>query len=171
MAQANRTDGKFVNLNQLARVLGVSQPTMRAMVKDNPDMPVAARGGRGRAWRFDLDAVLVWRERAQLAAAEKSGQMSPAQLKAYWDAVRVEDGVRLRRNELVERGPLMALLAAVFGDLRRDLLQVPLLFAKETELSRHDRLALERLITARLNAAAARLQDPGQHGRLLKAAS
>jgi phage terminase Nu1 subunit (DNA packaging protein) len=63
-----------VNLDELAGLLSVSLPTAKKLVEKYPDMPVLERGGQGKAWRFDAEAVTSFfaevreREEAERAA-------------------------------------------------------------------------------------------------------
>jgi phage terminase Nu1 subunit (DNA packaging protein) len=69
----------LVNQKELARALGVSINTARALLDRFPDLPVAERGSNGREYRFDLQAVQTF-------------------LKAKRDA---EDAAQQQRSELL----------------------------------------------------------------------
>ena len=69
---------RSVDLSTLAfDVLEVSIPTVKLMMRRHVDFPILKRGGQGRAWQFDADAVLAFvaslraRRDADLAARER----------------------------------------------------------------------------------------------------
>lgn len=59
--------GKTVNQAELALLFGVSVVTLRSW--ERMGMPVAEKGGSGRAYTYDTAAVLRWREQQLLASA------------------------------------------------------------------------------------------------------
>jgi phage terminase Nu1 subunit (DNA packaging protein) len=69
-------DAAFVNKDEMARLLGISKPTLTDLIAKYPDFPVAERGDKGRPYAFDAAAVLAWKQRhveaAQAVAAEKT---------------------------------------------------------------------------------------------------
>lgn len=66
----------LVNKRELARILGVSLPTMTAVLERYPDFPVASRGSNGVPWQFDPELakafVLAKRDEERAADAAKS---------------------------------------------------------------------------------------------------
>jgi phage terminase Nu1 subunit (DNA packaging protein) len=51
-----------INMAELATMLGCSLPTAQRLPVRYPDMPVTERGGLGKSWRFDAEAVLAFLE-------------------------------------------------------------------------------------------------------------
>lgn len=168
MTQEPKIVGHLVNLDRLARVLGMSLPKARSLVRDCPDLPVVSRGRQGKAWVFNLDEVLAWRDRTQVVAAEKTGQISPAQEKARWEAERTKDQVRLSRGELVEARVLHVLLAEIFTSLRKRVLMVPLDLKRRFNLSREIHAESVKMLTGVLNETAEALRDPASQAAMLR---
>ncbi len=59
--------GVFVQLPELAKILGVSHPTIHNYVRYN-DCPVAVRGSRGKPHIFDTAKVIDWLENRAINA-------------------------------------------------------------------------------------------------------
>lgn len=59
-----------VTMEKMAAALGVSLPTMRRLIMRYDDLPVLDRGGNGKPWAFDPEAVIafVQTRRAEEAA-------------------------------------------------------------------------------------------------------
>nr|WP_314074862.1 terminase small subunit [uncultured Roseococcus sp.] len=59
---------------ELAKIIGVSLPTMTSIIARYPDMPVERQGRSGEAWQFDADAVVEFLrvKRAEEAEEEAS---------------------------------------------------------------------------------------------------
>lgn len=78
-------EAKVVNMQGAARACGVSVNAFRAWL-DDPDsgLPILEVGGNGRAYRFDLDAVVEWRrakiEDARVAAERRDDEIRQARL-------------------------------------------------------------------------------------------
>lgn len=106
------------NRNEIARVLGVSLPTITDWI--GRGMPVVERGGRGAPWVFDVPACVCWRidwELAQqtsrstkdltLEEAERRQTIADATLKeikvaeALREVVRVEEVSRLWEGRII----------------------------------------------------------------------
>lgn len=72
----------IVNLAEMARLLDVSLPTMRDYITRYPDMPTLQRGGLGKPWEFDAEAVLgfMGERKAVEARAEEERSQQLAQM-------------------------------------------------------------------------------------------
>jgi phage terminase Nu1 subunit (DNA packaging protein) len=53
-------DDLIVNRDQLSQLLRCSLPTVNALVKRYSDFPIIERGGLGREWKFDGNAVIAF---------------------------------------------------------------------------------------------------------------
>lgn len=72
----------FASLEEFARIPGVpSQPTLRQLIKDNPDFP-ATPGTNGRAYEIDVRAAIEWLKarEARRVAAERDHAEAVRQL-------------------------------------------------------------------------------------------
>jgi hypothetical protein len=72
-----------VNKSELAQILGVSLPTLAAWMADHGDaFPVLERGGRGRDWWFDHEAVTAFLDarKAEEEAGDAERQASLRQI-------------------------------------------------------------------------------------------
>lgn len=58
------------NLYEMARLLGVSAPTLKTWCETR-NCPVARRGDRGVGWEFDAPAVIAWHKAEQNAEQEE----------------------------------------------------------------------------------------------------
>ena len=116
------SDTTIVNRDELAQALRCSLPTVSALVKRWPDFPVIERGALGKAWRFDLHAVVDFltarREEEEAAAAEKNELLAQLTLPIgrrdeSGRAISIDDEIKaaklraLQREELKENGFLV----------------------------------------------------------------
>lgn len=171
----------IVNLGELAEMMGVSEKTLAALIHDNADsFPVVARGSKGVPYEFEPAAVARWwrdhktavddataKRRAQLAqmrldlfamedeSPELHG-LTPAERKAEMEARLLEIKLRERTGQLVEAGPLGALLAEIAIGFRTGMMQVPIEFARAEQLTREQRTRLNHLIESQLGELARR---------------
>lgn len=61
----------LLNRSDLAHHLGVQPPTIDQWIREG--MPSVTKGGQGRAWQFDLGAVVRWYgDRRELSATKKA---------------------------------------------------------------------------------------------------
>jgi len=108
----------LINRDQMARQLGCSLPTLDAMIKRWADFPVVERGDRGRPWKFDAEAVILFlqekreeEERNQLEKNELLAQLTlPVDAPApNYGNVDVKDLInaaklrKLEREEAIEK--------------------------------------------------------------------
>jgi predicted DNA-binding transcriptional regulator AlpA len=185
-----------VNLSELAYVVGLSDTTLQRLIRDNPDFPCNERGSNGVPYQFEVDAVAAWlkarkdrdddharRRKEQLAQyrLELFGEndpnaeladLSPADRRAEIAARFDEDRLRRARGELIDRDGLVASLGQAIVAVRSDLERLPEHFAREVNLSRADRVILDRMLRARLAALADRFAaiDGAAPGRIDAAA-
>lgn len=83
-----RAAGLNINKDELAQMMGVSLPTIDAWVRKG--MPVVERGGRGRPWTFNTDAVRRWREDLKAEEAGPKDLSTAAQLELRLKQIAVE---------------------------------------------------------------------------------
>lgn len=116
------SEARFINRDELARALRCSLPTVSALLKRYPDFPVVERGGLGRAWRFDLPAVIGFltarREEEAAIASERSEllaqftlpigrQDESGQMISIDEEIKLAKLRALQRDELKEAGFLV----------------------------------------------------------------
>ena len=53
----------------MARNLGISEPTLKDLIRKNDDFPILERGRTGQSWRFDPKAVARFLKKKQKAEA------------------------------------------------------------------------------------------------------
>jgi phage terminase Nu1 subunit (DNA packaging protein) len=103
---------KTVNKRELARLLGVSLPTLTEMIDRYPDFPVEGRGTNGREWEFDAEKAVrfVRDKRDQTARAREDEQAFFRQFTLDVDVVAEEerglrpaDRERLAKARMAER--------------------------------------------------------------------
>jgi phage terminase Nu1 subunit (DNA packaging protein) len=124
----------------LAEALGMSAPTLDALLRRHPDLPVAFRGTRGIAWRFDLEAVQQFllalkaakadaatRRAAQAeqcsdeVGATRAAARTPRHRLALARAQRVERELAVKTGALAPTSEVRQALTAAFACLQRDL--------------------------------------------------
>lgn len=139
----------FVNKGELARILGVSKPTMSAILDRYPDFPVEQRGGLGQEWQFDpkmakafIAAKKAEEDEANAAKSELLAQCSlpldelvpeaeaPKALSAvermqHAKAMLVEDKVAKERGFLVQTTEMRMRLSPVWAALGQFLQGLP----------------------------------------------
>jgi len=123
----------LVNKRELARRLGVSLPTMGALIDRYQDFPVVERGTNGVEWKFDLATVIAFvqaqREAEAASKAARDEQLAqlvlpldlqPAEIPAPGLSFRDQlAAVELRaklRKEAIEAGGLVRVV-----DVENDL--------------------------------------------------
>lgn len=170
-----------VNMDEMAGILGVSLPTMRALLKRYEDFPVLSRGAKGIAWQFDPEAVVAFMrdqqeaERAAQAARDEllaqvvlpgldppegAGTVSAQDRLRTAQAMRAEDALAKERGFLVAKHEMRAALIGIWPELTRSILAIPGQMARQHNLPP----AVERDMR---NRAITALRDT--HGRLTHA--
>lgn len=61
----------LVNKAELAKIVGVSLPTMSSIIARYPDMPIERQGRSGEAWQFDADSVVDFLRTKRAEEAEE----------------------------------------------------------------------------------------------------
>jgi phage terminase Nu1 subunit (DNA packaging protein) len=94
-----------VNKSELAKILGVSKPTMGAILDRYPDFPIEQRGGLGVEWKFnpDLAKAFIIAKRAEEEAANATRSELLAQCSLPLDDVTPEEPGAPRALSAVER--------------------------------------------------------------------
>lgn len=162
------TDAPTVNMDEMARRLGVSLPTFRNLMKDNADFPVEAGGSRGIPYEFDVGAVLDWKKRkvedAQRLAADKheflsqfefpieddaiqQGAVSPAARLKIAQAIKAERELEMTAGHLVHTAGVRQGLMTALTVLGKEMDNIPALLGREFNLP-HD---LQRALRKRLD--------------------
>ena len=109
------TEVLTINKDQLATLLGCSLPTVTALIKRYPDIPIVERGGLGQEWKFDGPAVVAFlqarRDEQNQARAAKDEQLSQLALPITErdgdaDKVSADERLKLARLRQLEREEL-----------------------------------------------------------------
>lgn len=185
--QAAASDGSngagLVNLFELAELLDVSLPTLRALAKED-GFPVEKWGSAGVPYEFDPRKVKSWQEAheerleaerearkdrmAQLklelfggtTVDESRARLSPREqqiaLKAEVDATRL---ARMRR-ELVPAAEVQAAAAVVMTVLRKEILAIGAQVARRVDLDREAKVTIDEIAREALRRAADALTNP-----------
>ncbi|WP_428484896.1 hypothetical protein [Rhodopila sp.] len=150
-----------VNKSEIARLLGCSLPTVNAyLVRYGEDFPVLDRGGRGRDWRFDHEAVVAFLDgkRADEAAADADRQaalqqamlplghnggppmdaepsLRPAELLALMKVRRLQREEAYACGRLVEASKVQHALQDLLATWNRELHQALRRFGRERGLA------------------------------------
>lgn len=163
----------YLNKHQLADALSVSPNTIDQWRKAG--MPVVSEGTNGRAYAFDPQACLAWREdreqrrqREQAAAEETVAQLrlaldpvaearretlSPAEQREVYDAAARYMAVARQRRELVEADAVVAMLEATLAGLRDAVDALPDQIARDLGLTGEQTERVVAYCDAALSAA------------------
>jgi phage terminase Nu1 subunit (DNA packaging protein) len=146
-----------VNKTELAQILGVSLPTLGAwMARYGDAFPVLERGGRGRDFWFDHEAVQTFLESrkaeeeaddaerqaalAQLAlpighnggpGLDAEPDLSPAALLTMWKVRRIQREEAYACGRLIEAHKVKAGLSALLTDINQSLRMTVRRFGRE----------------------------------------
>jgi len=116
-----------VSRADLAEILRVSLPTVDSWIRRG--LPVAKKGGRGRAYEFDLADVIQWRvDQAEAGVAAERDVIDFEEARARKttaEAEIAEADARQRRGELVEIDTVAELLEQKLSTVRLRMLAVP----------------------------------------------
>ena len=175
----------LVNLEELAELIGISKVTMAALLRQHNDFPVEKRGTNGVAYEFDARKVRDFmaaideadqtaaearadelREMRldlfpQMADAEATTGLTPAERKAEAEATDKWDLIALRRGQLVRVDDVENTLRAAFSAFRDKLANLDQRLARKFDLDRPTRLGLRDELDQALAGVAAvmRRQD------------
>ena len=165
------------SLSELAAVAGMpSEPTLRKLIKDNPDFPVISVGKKGSNYEIDVEGAIAWlqahEEQRREAERQRSEQvkqfaldllgpdaavsneavgLSPAERKALLEEELVAMKVRERRGELVRKASVEAAFAAMMDLINQQRRGVSARLAKRTDLTRAQQVLIDQLLERDLN--------------------
>jgi phage terminase Nu1 subunit (DNA packaging protein) len=101
-----------VNRAGLAQALGCALTTIDAMVKRWPEFPVVERGGPGRQWEFDAEAVVAFlqgkRNEEERSRAEKDEMLAqltllPARRDEAGRPLSIDDEIKASKLRAIQR--------------------------------------------------------------------
>lgn len=119
--------GEYVNRSGLARLHGVSLPTVDDWVRKG--MPVVKRGSKGVEWQFDPAACYAWRMQRELDKREDDDkpQDIDALERRKLIAVTTQEEVKAARalQEVADIATMERNLARAFATVRANLRNVP----------------------------------------------
>ena len=122
-----RRRAKLSTRREVAETLGVHMDSISKWERQG--LPIVKRGGRGRASKYDLEAVRAWlaaRDKAAQKAVE--GPLDPVQEKAardHWQAMLAEQTHQIRQRELLPAADVERAWAAHVAAVRAVLLAIP----------------------------------------------
>lgn len=175
---------RIVNRSEMARILEVSEPTLDRMM--DRGLPVLQRGGNGKPYQFDVEAVIAWarddaeREEAARSAreadinqlamdlnggatAEIEGVSPGLSGKARIDAINallLQDKLAKQRGELVPVEDVRADYQAMFARLRQRLLSLDTLLTRSAGLTPAQAKIVRDDMRALLTELSAQIADP-----------
>lgn len=143
---AETSDSPSASLSELAKHLDITEPTLRAFLDKHPDFPVVQKGGRGKAYAFDLtEAIPFYRQRkveeeeaeearkAQLAqiafdlgdsVSQRPKGMAPAEYRVHLQNEQLARRLRIEAGDLIVASEMRALLRDPFSHARKGFLNV-----------------------------------------------
>lgn len=181
MSDAVDTADGPVHLNraQIARALDVTPPTVDSYVAKG--MPVAKKGSNGRAYEFDIAAVLAWkRGEDERDAEEKRRQeavirdqqlelvggglgdsemaMTPAKRRELWDEQSAYMRVAKERRELIPRAAVDTAFEDAFKFLGQALQGLPDLLGRRCALTPEAIVEVQKAVDTFQTELAAQLE-------------
>jgi phage terminase Nu1 subunit (DNA packaging protein) len=170
-----------VNLEEMARKLGISRPTMREMITRYPDFPVLREGTNGVPWQFDPEAVIAFvqarRAEEEAGKAERSEllaqislpdsllappedlQITPSERLKNAQAMMKEDELRKQRQFLVATAEMRQRLSAAWTPLNQALQALPAAIGRRHNLPDDVVRAMRRYIEGQQRDLHRRLVD------------
>jgi len=145
VAAAPPTGTVLINKRELGKLLGVSLPTVSALIDRYPDLPISRRGTNGVEWQIDGNAVVAFlRDKREEEARTRSvrdellAQLTlpldlddaPApggtviSVKDQLDAAKLRDVLRKEREaagKLVDAATVETEFASILANLNREL--------------------------------------------------
>lgn len=177
----------IASLGDLAAVPGMpTEPTLRKLIRENPDFPIVSIGKSGQSYEIDVEAAIEWikaheekrreaeaaqRNRVQQYALELLGYdaasnneqagLSPAERKALLEEELVAIKVAERRGQLIRKASVEEALAAmmVLDARRRETFTARL--AKRIDLPREALTAIAAMMEQDRRALAADMEKLG----------
>lgn len=173
---------RIVNMTELAELLGITTPTLRDWLRKYDDFPVEARGDHGVAYEFDSAKVAQWRldhkaalalEDAERAAEIKQMRLDwagepvvddptlglpPTERRAELDAQRQFDLMAIQRDALLTKTEVDGMVRHALTDFTKALRQIGPDLARDHNLDRPLRIAIDARIRQAMNDTVDRLQ-------------
>lgn len=169
-----------VNKAELARMFGVSEPTVGKWLVEG--VPVAKGGSNGVAYEFDPDQVKAWRdarvERDRDLAAERDAEIRRKQAELfgeqrfmpeeisqedvgrYLENQRLHGIVAKQRGEVIDRELVRNEFQAVFNVVRQGVLSWASTLSKTVGLTPEQQAVAERLGRDLLGQMHRQIRDP-----------
>lgn len=179
------SDDVIVSLDEFASLCEVTTETMRGYLKEVTEAEAAGfvdeRGSHGRAYKIRARAGFAWwQELKDREAAERQSRedklaqlrlelsggrddeadvyrMSGKKRREEYEAELARIKLRTVKGELVEAGPLLAVLREAVLATRKAIMTVPTGFAKQWDIDRNARVDLEVRLAAVLDGLADKL--------------
>lgn len=126
MANTSETPVGLMDRRELAAALNVHPITISKWQDEG--LPVAHRGGKGRASRYNLTDVQAWRAARDAEAAKGDGPLDPVQERAKkerWQALLAEQTFKARERELLPKAEVEKAWSAEVAAVRAILLALP----------------------------------------------
>lgn len=184
------TDARITgSLGDLAAVPGVpSEPTLRKLIRENPDFPVVSTGTNGHAYEIDIAEAIAWlrsheekrreAERARSAevrqfaldllgpdaASQPREGLSIGERKQLLEEELIATKLAEKRRELVRKDAVEAAFSAVFDLLSEQRRTLAARLAKRTDLSRRQQTLIDEFMEADLHLLATRFEEMGRSG-------
>jgi phage terminase Nu1 subunit (DNA packaging protein) len=125
--KSKATARRHVTRKELAALLGCHMMTVTKWEQEG--LPIASRGGKGRATYYDESQVRTWLQRRQDAAARSTnGSVDLVKERARKEraqAVLAEQAYSIRTRDLLPRDEVEKGWSAVIGAVRTKLLSLP----------------------------------------------
>lgn len=177
-------------LGDLAAVPGLpSEPTLRKLIRENPDFPIVSTGTNGHAYEIDIAAAIAWlksheekrreaeRERsatvqqfaldllgADAAANVAQPGLSPADRKALYEEEVAAIKLGMLRGEFVRKASVEAAVAAMLDLVSQQYRSLSARLSKRTDLTRRQQTLIDEMVEQDMRQLAAKLEEMGQHG-------
>jgi phage terminase Nu1 subunit (DNA packaging protein) len=122
-----RRESRLVSAGELAKVLAISRPTLRRMIRRYRKFPIETKGGRGRRYQFDPRKVTTFLEdrRAEESRRLGAGEFTPAQELAKVRAERERRKLDIETGSLIEAADLRQVLGDAVSRLGKFLDGLP----------------------------------------------
>ncbi|OGR93697.1 MAG: hypothetical protein A2V88_00625 [Elusimicrobia bacterium RBG_16_66_12] len=150
---------KSINKRELAALIGVSVTAVDGWIARG--CPAIERGGLGRRWRFDPDAVRAWLESRRHGRTEHALRAQQIRL-ARARADRIELDLAIKREDIVDARDVEAALSEEYSKLREQLLSIPDRAASHFPAADRDRV--REILVAILRASLDALSPNGDGG-------
>lgn len=158
-----------LNLAHAAHFLDITETTLKRWLVQDPGLPVLRRGGNGKAYVFWAPDLAAWSksrdERQQVSEAERRDEVSQLRMDLLGGVVTRETEqaplsgkerkeelaaealaiqIAKARSELVEADAMREAIEAAFLKFRNGMLALPDRIARELDLDREGRQAVDR---------------------------